>query len=167
MNNYKKIMTESRLEAGYLMTEKQIGWCNGIIHTAAVACGVCGAIPIPVVDALPISTAQITMVISLGKVFEQKITESAAKSIITAAASTLIGRAAVKFIPVVGWITSAGVAAGVTEAMGWTIAVDFAKKHRTEYKFEREKQENAERKAEYENFKKNGDINDDVEINDL
>ena len=67
------------------------------------------------------------MVVSLGKVFGQKITETAAKGIISAAASTLICRRLAKMIPIVGWGISAAVAAGITEAIGWTSAVDFAK----------------------------------------
>ena len=104
-----------RLEAGKLMTEEQIAKCNGVIHTAALAAGGAGFIPIPVADAVPISAAQVAMVVGLGKIFGQAITDSAAKGLIGAAASTLVGRSLVKLIPIVGWAASAAVAAGVTE----------------------------------------------------
>ncbi len=125
--NYKNTTKQKRKEAKKLMTKNQLAKCHAIIHTAAIACGTAGAIPIPVADAIPISGFQVTMVLSLGKVFNQTIGESSAKGLITSAASTHIGRNLVKMIPVAGWFVSAGVAAGVTEAIGWCIAVDFAK----------------------------------------
>lgn len=108
------------------MTKEQLKKCHAIIHTASVASGAAGAIPIPVADALPISGIQVSMVLGLGKVFEQEIAESTAKGLISAAAATFIGRNLVKFIPIIGWGISAAVAAGVTEAIGWCLAVDFA-----------------------------------------
>ncbi len=125
--NYKNKTKQKKAEAEKIMTKKQLKQCNIAIHSAAVASGAAGVIPIPVMDAVPISAVQLSMVLALGKIFDQKITESAAKGLIGAAASTLVGRALVKFIPIVGWGVSAAVAAGVTEAIGWTIAVDFAK----------------------------------------
>lgn len=133
MEDYKKKLKEARLEAGKLMTEKQIKACNGIIHIASAACAAAGFIPIPVADAIPISAAQITMIVSLGKTFDVKITESAAKSIISAAAATFIGRNALKLIPGAGWVMAAAIAAGITEAIGWIAAVDFAKQYRKEF----------------------------------
>lgn len=141
---FKRMAENARLEAGKLMTSKQITSCNAIIHTAAVACGACGGIPIPIADAVPMSAAQVTMVLSLGKVFDIKLTNSAAKSILSGAAGILVGRAAVsgilKFIPVAGWIASAAVAAAVTEALGWSIANDFASQYRKNYEIQREKE---------------------------
>ncbi len=126
--DYKKILSEKKHEADDLMTSEQKNACSVAIHTASVAAGAAGAIPIPVADALPISGAQITMAIALGKIFDQQLSETAAKALIGAAGSTLVGRSLVKLIPVAGWIASAGVAAGVTEAIGWSLAVDFARK---------------------------------------
>ena len=151
---YKKIISDKRPEAGKLMTSDQMAKCNAAIHTASVAAGAAGAIPIPVADAIPISGVQVTMVLALGKVFDQKVTESAAKGLIGAAASTLVGRALVKFIPVVGWVASAGVAAGVTEAIGWTIAVDFANAARKEWERKKSASDAATAYAEAECYKK-------------
>ena len=163
MEDYKKKLKEARLEAGKLMTQKQLGACNGIIHTAAAASGAAGVIPIPVADAIPITAAQVTMVVSLGKTFGVTITESAAKSIIAAAAATFVGRTVVKLIPVAGWIASGVVAAGVTEAIGWIAAVDFAKQYRSEY----EKQKSEEESAK--NIKDLKDMVDDLaqKVNDM
>lgn len=125
-NNYKKVISSKKSEAKKLMTDGQVVKCNVAIHTASVAAGTEAFIPIPGVDAVPITATQITMIIALGKIFDKKISESAAKAIIGAAASTFVGRSLVKLIPVAGWAISATVAAGVTEAIGWTVAVDFA-----------------------------------------
>lgn len=124
---HNKVIKEKKNQAKSLMNNDQIAKCNVAIHTASIASAAAGAIPIPVADALPITAAQLTMVIALGKIFDVKITESAAKGLIGAAASAFVGRNLVKLIPVIGWGVSAGVAAGITEAVGWTIAVDFAK----------------------------------------
>jgi len=134
MSKEAKIAKEKKQqEAKRIMNEEHFIKCNAIIHTAAAAAGVAGAIPIPMADAIPISTAQITMAMGLGKVFDQSVTEAAAKSLITAATSTIVGRTAVKFIPIVGWGISAAVAITVTEAVGWSLAVDFAKSAKKKY----------------------------------
>ncbi len=151
--DYKRIIKDKRLEAGKLMTEDQIGKCNIAIHSAAMATGAFGVIPIPVVDAIPMSAVQVTMVFAIGKIFGQKITDSTAQGLLGAAASTFVGRELFKFIPGVGWITSAGIAAGVTEAMGWIVAVDFAKTFRTEYERKKNAVDAANAYAEAEYYK--------------
>ena len=42
--------------------------CHIAIHTATTAAAAAGAIPIPMSDAIPITAAQIAMIISLGKI---------------------------------------------------------------------------------------------------
>lgn len=125
-NEYKKVIADKRTEAALLMGPDQLTKCGTAIHTAAAASAAAGAVPIPVMDAIPITAIQISMVIALGKVFDRKITESAAKGLVGAVAATFVGRNLVKLIPIVGLGVSAAVASGVTEAVGWTIAVDMA-----------------------------------------
>ena len=139
--SHKNVTKKKKDEATRIMSPKQLKNCNIAIHSASAAAATAGAVPIPVADAIPITAAQVSMVIALGKIFDQKVTESAAKALISAAASTLIGRTAVKFIPIVGWGVSAAVAAGVTESIGWTVAVDFAKNAKS--KWEKEHSDNA------------------------
>lgn len=127
VKKYKKAINEKKSQASRLMNKNQLTKCNLAIHSASAASAVAGAVPIPVADAIPITTAQVSMVLALGKVFDSNITESTAKGLIGAAASTFVGRSLIKLIPIVGWGVSAAVAAGVTEAIGWTIAVDLAK----------------------------------------
>lgn len=152
--NYKDVTKNKRLEAGKLMTEDQLVKCNLAIHSAATASGAAGAIPIPVADAVPITAAQVAMVLALGKIFEQEITDSVAKGLIGAAASTFVGRNLIKLIPVAGWVASAAVAAGVTEAIGWTIAVDFANNARREWDRKRNAEEAAQAYAAAEKYKR-------------
>lgn len=151
--DYKKIIEDKRLEAGKLMTKDQIVKCNVAIHTATIAAGASGAIPIPVADAVPMSAAQMTMVIALGAIFNQKISESTAKGLLGAAASTFAGREIIKLIPIAGWIASAATAAAVTEVIGWTIAVDFAKDFRQEYERRKNAADAANAYAEAEYYK--------------
>ena len=65
--------------------------CHTIIHGASIAAGVTGAglCWLPGSDAPVISAAQITMAVSLGKVFGIKLSKSAAKAAVAAAAATL------------------------------------------------------------------------------
>ena len=163
--DYKNIIKDKRLEAGKLMTESQLAKCNAAIHTASVASGVSGFIPVPVADAVPISAAQVTMVIALGKIFDQEITSAAAKGLISAAA-TFVGRNLVKLIPVVGWGVSAAVAAGVTEAIGWSVAVDMAKNFRKEWERQKNAKDAADAYAEAEYYR-NAAENDDSEAEDI
>ena len=69
--------------------------CHIAIHSATVAATAAGAIPIPLSDAIPISTAQIVMIISLGKTFDITLGESAAKSIASVTIAQGNGRAIV------------------------------------------------------------------------
>ena len=161
-NEYKTIISDKKKEANKLMTDEQIAACNLTIHTASVAAGTAGAIPVPVADAVPISGAQVAMAIGLGKIFDQKLTDSAAKALIGAAASTFVGRNLVKLIPVAGWIASAAVADGVTEAIGWTLAVDFAKT----YQVEKLNNHNSDDEANNSTVEINNQEDTDVDVNE-
>ena len=109
--------------------------CKIAIHTATTAAATAGALPIPIADTIPITAAQVTMIVALGKIFDMSISESAAKSIaaITLAQST--GRAAfsgiLKAIPgagsVIGGMVGAATASALTETRGWSLANDFYK----------------------------------------
>ena len=97
--------------------------CSKVIHTTATAAAAAGAIPIPMSDTIPITVAQIMMVIQLGKVFDVEISQSVAKSILGVNLARETGRkivtSALKMFPGVGS------AAALTETMGWIVADDF------------------------------------------
>lgn len=105
--------------------------CHAIIHTAAVTSAAAGAIPIPVADALPIGAVQITMIISLGKVFGHTIGKSTAEAIVGVSTASTVGRFTaaqlLKIVPGIGSVVGAGTAAVLTETLGWIVAKDFYK----------------------------------------
>ena len=114
------------------MTKEQQKKCHAIIHSASVAAAGVGAglAQIPFSDNAVIVPIQVAMVVSLGKVFGWSLSESAAKSTLTTAATTTVGRGAsqilIGWLPGVGNVINATTAAAVTEAAGWIIANDFA-----------------------------------------
>ena len=124
--SFKKRVVEAKAAAKETLTVDQFKKCNAAIHSAAALAATEAFVPIPVADAIPITATQIAMIVALGKVFNQKISKSAASGIIVAAASAFVGRNLVKLIPVAGWVASSVVAAGITEAIGWTVALGFA-----------------------------------------
>lgn len=126
-SDYKQLAANKKKEAHGFMTAQQYKQCQIAIHTASVASAAAGAIPVPIADAVPITAAQVAMALRLGTIFNIQVTKTAAEGLVSAAAATLLGRTLFKLIPIVGWGVSAAVAAGVTEAIGWMIAVDFAK----------------------------------------
>lgn len=115
------------------MTGREAGLCNGIIHAASVATGAVGAglAQIPTSDNLIITPIQLTMAVSLGKVFGITLDQSAAKAAIASASAAMVGRTAaqviVGWIPCVGNIVNAAVAVSITEAIGWIMAKEFEK----------------------------------------
>lgn len=113
------------------MTSEQKKKCHKIIHSASVSAAAVGAglAKVPLADSAILVPIQLTMVISLGKVFGRTISESSGKAAIASASATAIGRTAVKtltgWIPIAGEIISASTAASLTEAIGWLIAEEF------------------------------------------
>lgn len=103
--------------------------CHAVIHTAAVSAGAAGALPIPVADTVPITGAQITMIIALGKVFDVTLSQSSAKAIAGSLLARQVGQAAfrgvLKFVPIAGNIAGAATAVALTETLGWAVADDF------------------------------------------
>lgn len=114
-------------EAKRVMNKEQYFKCCLAIHSISGLNVAVGMIPFPGVDAIPISAAQVGMVVKLGSIFGKKISDTAAKAAISTAVATLIGRTAVKIIPGVGLVVSGAVAGVVTETIGWIVAVNFAK----------------------------------------
>ena len=109
--------------------------CAAVIHTATTAAAAAGIIPIPMADTIPITAAQITMIIGLGRIFDISLSETAAKSILGGTMASQTGRAVfsgiIKGIPgvgtVVGGVISAGTSVALTETLGWIVAEDFYK----------------------------------------
>ena len=128
--------------------------CNAIIHSASVATGAMGIIPIGPADTLMITPTQIGMIISLGAVFNIPTPENAAKSILSGLALSIGGRAAaatlLNFIPIAGWIIKGATAAGLTEAIGWAAVAHFHDIKENHSKFAGKKEGYIEASTEYE-----------------
>jgi len=86
------------------MTAIQHKRCQVIVHGAAVLTGGVGLVgaQLPTADNLILIPIQICMIMALGTVFEKRINESAAKSVLVTATTTLIGRGISEWL--VGWI---------------------------------------------------------------
>ena len=93
--------------------------CSIIIHSATGASTVAGLIPIPMSDAIPITAAQIGMIIKIGDLFDISLSEAAAKSIAGVALTQQAGRSVasgfLKMIPGVGTLIG-GMISGATAA---------------------------------------------------
>ena len=106
--------------------------CHAAIHTAtaAVTPVAGGLAQLPCSDAAVITPIQIVMVTTIGKIFDIRIGEAAAKSLIGGFGTALAGRTASQLL--LGWIPGIGnainvaTAVGLTEAIGWAAVDHFA-----------------------------------------
>lgn len=115
-----------------IMTPAQKAKCHAIIHATSAGAGVVSAIPfVNLADTIPITAAQIGMVVALGKVFDMKLSDGAAEGVATALAAKAMGKAvsklALKAIPVIGNIANATISITFTETLGWMVANQFAR----------------------------------------
>ena len=114
------------------MTDTQKAKCHAIIHRASASAAAVGAglAQIPCSDNAVITPIQLTMTISLGRVFGLELTESAARAAVASVAAATVGRTVsqilIGWIPIAGNLVNAGTAATVTEAIGWLLAEEFA-----------------------------------------
>ncbi len=129
-DDYRKVFKDKKTEAKEIMTQEQYNKCNFIIHREAVDEGsetAKAALSLIYVSDVPISATQIKMVILLGKVFKQKNTKLSAQAYIESVLTTIWGRSLAELDPLGSIVRSVAFAAGVTEAIGWRIAVEFVK----------------------------------------
>ena len=126
-NDIKESLMGSKVKMDTATRQK----CNKIIASAAAAAGLAGVAPIPLADTIPITAAQIGMVIALGKVFDFTISESAAKSVLSIMTAQTVGRTVfanlIKAIPGAGTIVGGVVASAITTALGKVVSEDFYK----------------------------------------
>ena len=114
------------------MTTKQKLLCHATIHSFSALAGTVGAggAQLPCCDNIIITPLQVTMIIGLGKIFGYEITENIARAKCASALAKRAGRALSQIIigwfPIAGNIVNAGTAAGITEAIGWIMAEEFA-----------------------------------------
>lgn len=115
------------------ISERKKVQCRAIIHSAAAMAGsaAAGIAQVPLADTAIITPIQITMVISLGNVFGQKLSRATAQGIISSLGGALIGRSisqiVVGWIPGIGNVVNTSTAAVITETIGWKAVDKFAK----------------------------------------
>ena len=112
------------------MTENQRAKCHAIIHAhAAVATAANAGVPIPGVGIVADLVSFTSMTVQLALVFDQNITNEAAKGIAVAALKKYLLKtplaAAAKFIPFANAVASAA----IMEGTGWVIAKQLEKKY--------------------------------------
>lgn len=85
--------------------------------------------PIPIVDFVPLLGVQVSMVLSLARVFDYKITLARARELLVTFGAGLLGRTVFYELSKLGgppgWLVAAAVAAGTTAALGYGSAVWF------------------------------------------
>ena len=121
-----------KAKASSPMTEKEYRKCNLIIHSASAVAGLgcAGVAQIPCADNVFLAPLQLTMAISLGKIFGISLTKSTAESAVASASGYFIGRTATQlawgWIPVAGNAINATTAAALTELLGWALVASFS-----------------------------------------
>ena len=114
--------------------------CNVIIHGAstASAAACAGIAQIPVADNAVLAPIQVTMIVSIAKVFDQNIGEGVARGLLSTFAATFVGRGVTQvligWVPGIGNVVNSGTAAALTEAIGWMAVDHFAKGYQLDQK---------------------------------
>lgn len=115
------------------LSPKEQKLCHGIIHSASGSAAAVGAglAQISLADNAVITPIQITMIISLGKVFGQNISKTIAQSLLGGFVASFVGRGVAQvvigWVPGIGNVTNAVTAATITESIGW-LSVDYFSK---------------------------------------
>ncbi len=87
---------------------------NRIIHASAVTSAVVSIIPLPLIE----SPVQITMVRSIGKVYEQELDEKVVLEIMSVIGGNVLLRQLIKLIPYAGFVVNVSRVYGTTWALG-------------------------------------------------
>ena len=122
------------------MTDEQKKRCHEIIHAASISAAAvgAGAASVPVVgsfvslcDESAITPIQITMIVSLGKVFDVSLDKTTAASLLKGMVTAKVGRKVAGFfaglVPGLGSVVNGGTAASITEGVGWAAVAYFDK----------------------------------------
>lgn len=112
------------------LVEEHSDACHAAIHSATAAISVVagGLAQIPLSDAAVITPIQISMITAIGKIFDIRIGEAGAKSIIASFTTAVAGRALSQLL--LGWILGNAIniatAVALTETLGWNAVNHFA-----------------------------------------
>lgn len=109
----------------YEMSDGKKQECHVVIHAAATAAAgvAAGFAQLPVPDCIPITTIQVAMVVRLGTIFDMRISEGAAKSLLGSLGTMKAGRDIASFligkVPFFRNIVNSATAFALTETLGW------------------------------------------------
>jgi len=108
-----------------VQTDDREARCAVIIHGAAAAAAGAAAISlIPGSDAMAIMPIQIAMIAALAHEFDVDVPGAAIRSTMYAGLGRIVGQGGagllLRWTPIAGQIVRAGIAASVTEGLGWT-----------------------------------------------
>lgn len=114
------------------ITREQRAKCHVIIHAASLAAAAVGAglAQLSGSDNAILVPIQTAMTVSLGEVFDIKLTTSAAHASLVTLSASVVGRGISQAL--IGWISGADnavnatTAATLTETIGWLLVEDFA-----------------------------------------
>ena len=105
-----------------------------VIVTSATISGVIALIPLPLIDFIPLIANQSTMVLSIARVHNYKITLKRARELVATFGIGLLGRTLFQQLSklggVPGWMLSSAIAASTTVAMGYAASVWFERGER-------------------------------------
>ncbi len=107
----------------------QLAW-RSIVSTATISAGI-ALTPLPIIDFLPLATAQSLMVLSIARIYNYQITFERARELLVTFGMGFLGRTLFyelsKLGGIPGWILSAAVASSTTVAMGYAAVRWFEK----------------------------------------
>lgn len=156
-------------DSKYNLSSKEKKLCHTIIHTASSSAATVGAelALLPLADNVVITPIQITMIISLGEVFGQKVSKAVAKGLLGGFIANFgrrgIAQVAWGWMPGIGNVSNAITAATITESVGWLCVDHFYKEkylNCTDINDEAKKEtpeETDEKKKKCEELKKRAD----------
>lgn len=102
-----------------------------VIVTSATISGVIALVPLPLIDFVPLIANQVTMVLSVARIHNYKITPKRTKELLATFGVGLLARTLFQQLSklggVPGWLLSAAIAASTTVAIGYAASVWFEK----------------------------------------
>jgi len=109
-----------------------------VIVTSSTISGVIALMPLPLIDFIPLIVNQSTMVLSIARIHNYKITLKRARELVATFGIGLLARSLFQQISklggVPGWLLSSAIAASTTVAMGYAASVWFEKGQRISQK---------------------------------
>ena len=113
-----------------MMTDEEKIAVHLAIHTASVAAaGIGGVLIFPGSDSVPLVGVQTTMAVAIAKALGLTLSQGAGEAAVATGLATMGGKfiagSLTGMIPGIGPFIKGATAAGITEALGWTLASEF------------------------------------------